>query len=115
MRVGDRDITMSKGWIAQFEDGTVICEDDMAWNKVPKKKNIRRMILKWEDRYWDFTDKEHYTVPKKRGYVDVSMGGVSEGIHSRTIGYYDMEEKCKVILRVEESTGQMQYDIEPFE
>ena len=115
MRVGDRDITMPKGWIAQFEDGTVICEDDMAWNKVPKKKNIRRMILKWEDRYWDLTDKEHYTVPKKRGYVDVSMGGVSEGIHSRTIGYYDMEEKCKVILRVEESTGQMQYDIEPFE
>ncbi|KKN01094.1 hypothetical protein LCGC14_1131180 [marine sediment metagenome] len=115
MRIGDRDITMSKGWIAQFEDGTVICEDDMPWNKVPKKKNIQHMILKWEERFWSLTDKEHYTVPKKKGYMDVSTGGVSGGIHSRTIGYYDMEEKCKVILRVEEATGQMQYDIEPFE
>ncbi len=115
MRVGDTNISMKRGWIAQFEDGTVICEDDMPWNRVPEKKNICRMILKWEERIWDLVDKEHYTVPKKRGYVDVSMGGVSEGIDSRTIGYYDMEEKCKVILRVTEATGQMNYDIEPFE
>lgn len=115
MRIGDRDVNMQRGWIAVFKDGEVICEDDMPWIKVPKKKNIRKMILKWDDRFWSFDDKEHYTVPKKRGYIDVNMGGSSQGIHSRTIGYYDMEEKCKVVLRVEETTGKMEYEIEPFE
>jgi hypothetical protein len=114
MRIGSRDISMRRGWIAQFRDGTVICEDDMSWNKVRDKKNIQRMILKWEDRLWDLPDKEHYTAPKKRGYIDVNAGGSSQGIDSRTIGYYDVEEKCKVILRVDETTGQMKYDIEPF-
>jgi hypothetical protein len=114
MRVGDKDVSMRRGWIAQYVDGTVITEDDMPWIKVPKKKNIRRMILKWDERIWDLNDKEHYTVPKKKGYVDVSVGGISQGIHSRTIGYYDLEEKCKVILRVDEATGQMSYETEPF-
>jgi len=114
MRVGDVDVRMKRGWIVQFHDGTVITEDQMQWIKVPKKKNIQRMILKWEDRIWDLCDKEHYIVPKKKGYVDVSTGGTSQGIHSRTIGYYDMEEKCKVIIRVDEATGQMNYDLEPF-
>jgi hypothetical protein len=114
MRVGGRDINMARGWIAQFHDGTVICEDDMLWIKVPNKKNICRMILKWEDRFWDLTNKEHYTVPKKRGYVDVNMGGVSQGIDSRTIGYCSLDEKCKVILRVDEKTGQASWETEDF-
>lgn len=114
MRVGDRDIHMLRGWIAQYKDGSVVCEDDMAWVKVPKKRDIRRMILKWDDRFWSLEDKDNFTVPKKRGYIDVSLGGSSQGIHSRTIGYYDMEEKCKVVLRVEETTGKMEYEIEPF-
>ncbi len=115
MRVGRTDVFMKRGWIVQYHDGSVITEDDMPWNKVPEKRKIQRMILKWEDRIWELCDKENYTVPKKRGYVDVNMGGTSQGIDSRTIGFYDLEEKCKVILRVEEATGQMNYDIEPFE
>ena len=114
MRVGDRDIHMRRGWIVQYKDGAVVCEDDMLWIKVPRKKEIRRMILKWDDRFWTIEDKENFTVPKKTGYIDVSLGGSSQGIHSRTIGYYDIEERCKVILRVEESTGKMEYEIEPF-
>jgi len=114
MRIGDRDVHMRRGWIVQYSDGSVIIEDDMPWNKVPDKKNIRRMILKWDDKFWSLDEKDYYTVPKKRGYIDVNMGGSSQGIHSRTIGYYDMEEKAKVIIRVEEATGRMQYDIEPF-
>ena len=114
MRVGARDISMARGWIVQFKDGSVICEDDMAWLKVPNKKNIRRMILKYDDRLWDLCDKEHYISPNKRGYIDVNVGGTSQGVDSRTIGYYDLEEKCKVILRVEEATGRMKYDVEPF-
>lgn len=114
MRVGSTDVSMKRGWIVQYHDGSVICEDDMPWVKVPKKRNIRKMILKWDDRFWSLENKENYTVPKKRGYIDVNLGGSSQGIHSRTIGYYDMEEKCKVILRVEEDTGKMEYEIEPF-
>ena len=114
MRVMDRDINMQRGWIVVFKDGSIIWEDDMPWNKVPTKRNIIKMILKWDDRFWSLDNKENYTVPKKRGYLDVSVGGTSQGIHSRTIGYYDMEEKCKVVLRVEESTGKMNYEIEPF-
>ena len=112
--IGEREIIMPRGWVVQFQDGSTICEDDMPWNKVPNKKNIQRMILKWEDRFWSLENKEHYTVPSKKGYVDVNSFGTSQGIHSRVIGYYDLEEKCKVLLRVEEATGKMTYETEPF-
>jgi hypothetical protein len=112
--IGEREIIMPRGWVVQFQDGSTICEDDMPWNKVPNKKNIQRMILKWEDRFWSLENKEHYTVPSKKGYVDVNSFGTSQGIHSRTIGYYDIQEKCKVLLRVEEATGKMTYETEPF-
>lgn len=111
MQIGDTVIRMQKGWIVQFTDGSVICEDDMHWIKVPKKRNIAKMMLKWNDRLWSIEGKEAYTVPKKRAYVDVMTG--AEGIHSRTIGYYDREEKCKVIMRVDEENGKMAYEIEP--
>jgi len=112
--IGEREIIMPRGWVVQFQDGSTICEDDMPWNKVPNKKNIQRMILKWEDRFWSLDNKEHYTVPSKKGYVDVNSFGTSQGIHSRVIGYYDLSEKCKVLLRVEEATGKMTYETEPF-
>jgi len=113
--IGEKEIKMRRGWVVQYKDGTVICEDEMPWNKVPNKKEIRRVILKWEDRTWSLDDKEHYTVPKIRGYVDVNSAGVAnEGINSRTIGYYDLEEKCRVMVRVDETTGRMNYETEPF-
>jgi len=113
--IGEKEIKMPKGWAVQYQDGSVVCEDEMPWNKLPNKKEIRRVILKWEDRIWSFDDKEHYTVPKTRGYMDVNSAGIaSQGIHSRTIGYYDMEENCKVMMRVDEATGRMNYETEPF-
>lgn len=113
--IGEKEIIMPRGWVVQYRDGAVICETEMQWIKLPNKKEICRVILKWEDRLWSFDDKENYTVPKTRGYMDVNPAGISsQGIHSRTIGYYDMAEKCKVIMRVEESTGRMSYEIEPF-
>lgn len=114
-QIGDREITMRRGWIVQFKDGTVLCEEDMPWISVPNKKDIRRVILKWEDRLWSFDDKEHYMVPTVRGFMDISLGGLSQGIHSRTIGYYDTEENCKVILRVDEATGKATFETIPFE
>lgn len=114
VHVGDREIKMPRGWVVEYQDGTVLCEDDMSWNKLPNKKEIKRMILKWEDRTWSFDNKKHYTVPKTRGYVDVHSRGFSQGIHSRAIGYYDTEERCKVYMRVEEATGKMTYETEPY-
>ena len=113
--IGPTEIKMKKGWVVQYKNNSVICEDEMSWQKLPNKKEIRRVILKWEDRMWSFDDKETYTVPKTRGYVDVNSTGIgNQGIHSRTIGYYDNEGKCKVIMRVEEDTGKMSYETEPF-
>jgi len=113
--IGEREIIMPKGWIVQYKDGLAVCESDMLWKKLPNKKEIRRVIQKWEDRIWSIDDKEHYTVPTTRGYIDVNSGPISTGgIHSRAIGYYDLENKCKVYLRVEEATGKMSYETEPF-
>ena len=113
--IGEREIIMPKGWVVQYKDGSVVCEADMPWKKLPNKKEIRKVILKWEDRIWSIDDKEHYTVPTTRGYIDVNSASVSSGgIHSRAIGYYDLENKCKVYLRVEEATGKMSFETEPF-
>lgn len=111
--IGEREITMSRGWVVQFKDESTICEEDMSWGSVPNKKNIRRMILKWEDRIWSIDDKENYTAPQTRGFVDISPSGSScTGVDSRAIGYYDMESKCKVFIRVEEATGKMKHEIQ---
>ena len=110
MFVGEREIVMSKGWIAEYKDGSVFCEEDCPWNKLPDKRNIARLILKWEDRFWEITGKDNYTVPSVRGYID-SQG--SQGIDSRTIGYYDTDSK--VILRVSEDTGSMKWEHVPFQ
>jgi len=113
--IGEREIKMHRGWVVQYKDGSIICEDEMAWNKIPNKKEIRRVILKWEDRTWSLDDKEHYTVPKTRGYMDVNSAGVAnQGIDSRSIGYYDTEANCKVMYRVDENTGKMEIVSEPF-
>lgn len=115
MKVGDRQITMRRGWVVQYLDGTVHCEEDMHWSKLPNKKDLKRVVLKWDDRFWEVSGKEHYVAPSLREFIDVQAGGVSpQQVHSRTIGYYDLEEKCKVILRVEEATGKANYEIIPF-
>jgi hypothetical protein len=111
--IGEREIKMQRGWVVQFKDGSTICEEDMPWIAVPNKKEIKRLILKWEDRIWSIDGKEHYTVPQTRGYVNIGPGGVSYGgIDSRTIGYYDLEANCKVLMRVDEQTGRMKHEIE---
>ncbi len=111
--IGEREITMLRGWVVQFNDGSAICEEDMPWISVPNKKEIKRMVLKWEDRIWSIEGKDNYIVPQTRGFVDISAGGVSYGgIDSRAIGYYDKEAKCKVLIRVEEQTGKMKHEIQ---
>ncbi len=113
--IGAHEIKMDRGWVVLYKDDAVICEDEMSWNKLPNKKDIKRVILKWEDRMWSLDDKEHYTVPKTRGYMDVNSTGIAgQGIDSRAIGYYDVEASCKVFYRVDENTGKMNIETEPF-
>ncbi len=116
MWIGEQEIKMDRGWIVQYQDGHLILENEMHWRKVPNKRDIRKVFLKWEDRIWSIENQENYTVPTRRGYVDISPSGAigNEGVHSRTIGYYDTENKCKVIMRVVEATGQMAYETIPF-
>jgi hypothetical protein len=109
MRIGDRDIPIHRGWIVEYRDGKVLCEADFPWKKLPNKQEIRRVILRWDDRWWSFEDKENYVPPSKREVINITQGGISSGgIHSRTIGYYDSD--CKVILRVDEATGKATYE-----
>ncbi|KKN03877.1 hypothetical protein LCGC14_1103280 [marine sediment metagenome] len=117
--VGEREIIMPRGWVVLYKDGTAICEDDMHWKKLPNKKEIKKVLMKYEDRLWSIDNQEHYTVPTTKGYHDISIsaGGASispQGIHSRTIGYYDMENKCKVILRCEEANGKVTWEVKDF-
>lgn len=111
--VGEKEIKMRRGWIAQYKDGTVVCEDEKPWRSLPNKQEITRVLLKWEDRVWSLDNKQHYTVPKTRGYVDVNAGSIGQqAIDSRFIGYYDTEMGCKVYLKVDEATGKMTYETE---
>ena len=112
--IGEREITMPRGWIAHFKDGSAICEEDMSWKEVPNKKEIQRMILKWEDRIWTIDNKKSYTAPMIRGFVDISpSGGISPtGVDSKARGYYDTESNCKVYIRVDELNGQMNHEIQ---
>ena len=114
--IGEKEIIMDRGWVVQYEDGRVFTEDEISWRKLPNKRDIRKVFLKWEGRLWSIEDQNNYTVPTKRGYIDISPTGAigNEGVHSRTIGYYDVENKCKVIMRVVEATGQMAYETIPF-
>ena len=111
MRIGSREIPIHRGWIVEYKNGNVLCEEDFSWKKLPDKQNIKRVILRWDDRWWSFEDKENYVPPSRREIMNITAGAVSSGgVHSRTIGYYDQEEKCKVILRVEEATGKATYE-----
>lgn len=117
--VGETEIKMSRGWVVLYKDGTIVCEDDMPWKKLPNKKDIKKVFMKYEDRIWSIDNQKYYTVPTKRGYHDISMsaGGASispQGIHSRTIGYYDVENKCKVFLRCDEVNGRVTWETEDF-
>ena len=116
---GEREITMPRGWVVVYKDGTAVCEDDMHWKKLPNKRDIKKVLLKYEDRIWSIDNQESYTVPTKKGYHDISISAGEAsispmGIQSRTIGYYDTENKCKVILRCDESTGRITWEVEDF-
>ena len=93
---------MQRGWEVEFKDGKIVNEDQMDWMKLPNKKDIVRLSLKWDGRQWDIRNKEAY-IQKKRA---MAIPGHSQTfILARYIGYY--EGGNKVLFKVCEFTGKM--------
>jgi len=92
---------MDKGWIVEYEDGTVITEEEKHWHDIPKT-DIKRLSLKWGPKIWSMEGKKYYT-QKKRATI---VPGSDPQIEFRYIGYYD--NGIKVWYRVEENTGRME-------
>lgn len=91
-----------KGWEIEFSDGTTINEDQADWKNVPKI-GIKRLTLHFMGRRWDINDKEVYFQKKRASCIP----GIPESfqVESRTIGYYDGNNK--VMYTVDENTGRM--------
>jgi hypothetical protein len=100
------------GWYVVFNDGNVIVEDEMPWIKVPNKKDIKIMGLKWRNKHYELEGKDNYVPPGETHLRQLNISSRSEGeiaqttstLVGRFIGYY--EEDHKVIIRVVENTGQ---------
>ncbi len=114
MDINDDVLSMPKGWIIAYNDGTIITEYDRdgnprEWRSVPKT-NIRYVALKWLSKHWTIAGREHY-LQKKRGWVNPAIAGEQEAnIQYRYIGYW--EGKNKVFYRVDEATGEMKMLVE---
>ncbi len=97
---------MDKGWIVIMEDGSHYLEttpqgQETDWKKVPKR-GIKSLHLKWHDKMWSIVDKGIY-LQFKRAWI--SPGMAVPVVEVRCIGFW--EGDCKVIYRVDDSSGQM--------
>ena len=114
MDINDEVLSMAKGWIIAYNDGTMLTEFDRngverEWRSAPKK-NIKYVALKWNHKNWTIQGREHY-LQKKRGWVNPAVPGYQEpNIQYRYIGYW--EGKNKVFYRVDELTGDMKIMVE---
>jgi hypothetical protein len=97
------------GWYVVYKDGSVISEKEMPWIKVPNKKNIKIMGLKWRNRQVEFKDKENYIPPGETHMRELALAGgkkikvTKESIVGRFIGYYEKDHK--VVARIDLNTG----------
>lgn len=112
MDMNDEIMSMAKGWIVHYEDGTIITEykdgQHMEWNKIPKK-GIKSLSLKWHEKNWTLYGKENY-IQKKRGWVPWQSGELEPTTQYRYIGYW--EGNNKVLYRVDDKTGEMKMEVE---
>lgn len=104
------------GWYIQYEDGGVVTQDELIWSKVPNKKNIKIMGLKWRHKHYELSDKLAYIPPGETIKKDLSISRNSLKTVSnkvgRFIGYYD--EDHKVIIRVNIETGKFTKEVVPY-
>ena len=94
-----------RGWEAEYEDGTVINEDQAKWKEIPKQ-GMTRLTLHYDGRTWSLANKAVY-FQKKQASVIPNVPG-SFKIESRSIGYY--EDEYKVLYTVNEDTGRMKME-----
>lgn len=104
------------GWYVQFKDGSVITESEMVWHKVPNKKDIVLMGLKWRNKHYEITNKLAYIPPGEKHRKDLTlaqnrMRTVTTKV-GKFIGYYDKDHK--VIIRVDYKTGKFSKEILPY-
>ena len=117
MDINDDIMNMPRGWIVQYEDGTIITEYDRNgvqrdWKGVPKR-GIKCLSLKWHGKFWTIHSKEIY-LQKKRGWITPVAGVEQEpNIQYRYIGYW--EGNNKVFYQVDEHTGVMRMVVESLE
>lgn len=95
-----------RGWEAEYEDGTVINEDQAEWKEIPKI-GIKRLSLHYDGKQWNIERKPAY-FQQKRASVIPNIPG-SFRIESRTIGFY--EDYSKVFYTVDEATGRMTMEV----
>lgn len=97
------------GWYVVFNDGSVVVEGDMPWIKVPNKKDIKIMGLKWRNKHFELEGKDSYVPPGETHVRELAVSSGEEiqitkqSLVGRFVGYYD--EDHKVITRVDISTG----------
>jgi len=105
----DKINKLEGGWYVVYEDGKVIIETDMPWVKVPKKREIKIMGLKWRNKHFELKNKENYIPPGETHIRELAVSSndqiqmTKQSIVGRFIGYYDQE--CKVVTRVDISSG----------
>jgi hypothetical protein len=95
-----------RGWEVEYQDGTVINEDQAEWKEIPKV-GMRRLTLHHDGKQWDMLNKPAY-FQKKRASVIPNIPG-SFRVESRTIGFY--EDQNKVLYTVDEVTGKMTMEV----
>ena len=98
---------MLRGWEVELDDGTIIQETKLHWNKVPRSRIIR-LTLRYDGREWNILGKDNY-IQKKRGSMEPFDANTFR-VESRSIGYYD--DTAKVWYTVNENTGRMQMEVE---
>jgi hypothetical protein len=110
--INDAIMNMPKGWVVVYEDGTTITENEADWYKI-KKKGIKILALKWNNKWWSVRGKTAYIQFKRGTAFFAPAGGINSDVicTERCIGYYD-ENGNKVIYRVNEQTGEMRLDVQ---
>jgi len=99
-------MSIRRGWEVEYENGSIINENQMEWRKLPKTDMVR-VTLHFDGRRWDIHNKIAYIQKKKASVVP----GVPDSfrVESRSIGYY--EGNKKVWYTVDEFTGQMRMEV----
>lgn len=106
------------GWYAQFQDGSVITQAEMDWNKVPNKKNIKLMGLKRMHKRFELEGKENYCPPGETHMKEIIINNGSDVAVTKQslvawfIGYYDKMEK--VLIKIDAVTGKVSTERYPF-